>query len=287
MPIVKESDGTTAALTLTVETTLRDIATLGSFVLEVNLANMVDGEEVEIIVYNKVLAGDAYAVAWRETFKHAQDQLIVQSEPVRALNGIKCTITQTGGVGRTYKWNLIQIDADSVVASIFALLDTEIAAIKAKTDNLPVDPADASDIAAAFAITNAFIDTEVAAILAAVDTEVGAIKAKTDNLPINPASQTNLDVAVSTRAAPGAAMTLTVGERDAAAAALLDLAAAIEAGLTVRQLLRLVGATLAGKVSGAGSGTEVFRNAVADSKDRVTATVDASGNRTAIVTDVT
>jgi hypothetical protein len=30
-----------------------------------------------------------------------------------------------------------------------------------------------------------------------------------------------------------------------------------------------------------------FRNAVADSKDRITATVDADGNRSAITTDVT
>lgn len=74
-------------------------------------------------------------------------------------------------------------------------VDTEIAAIKAKTDNLPSDPADSSDIAASFSTVNntlstiaAYIDTEVAAILAAVDTEIAAIKAKTDNLPASPAA---------------------------------------------------------------------------------------------------
>lgn len=51
-------------------------------------------------------------------------------------------------------------------------LDTEIAAIKAKTDNLPADPADASDIAGSFATVNTkldtiddFLDTEIADIL--------------------------------------------------------------------------------------------------------------------------
>jgi len=70
-----------------------------------------------------------------------------------------------------------------------------ISAIKAKTDNLPSDPADASDIAAAFSTVNStlstiasYVDTEVASILAAVDTEVAAIKAKTDNLPTSPAA---------------------------------------------------------------------------------------------------
>ena len=68
---------------------------------------------------------------------------------------------------------------------------------------------------------------------------------------------------------------------------LLDQAAGVETGLTVRGALRLALAALAGKLSGAGTTTEIFRNSVADSKARITATVDASGNRTAITTDVT
>jgi hypothetical protein len=69
--------------------------------------------------------------------------------------------------------------------------------------------------------------------------------------------------------------------------ALLDRTDGVEAGLTPRGHMRLTGAVLAGEVSGAGTGTEVFRNAVADSKARITATVDTSGNRTAITSDVT
>ncbi len=57
-------------------------------------------------------------------------------------------------------------------------LDTEIAAIKAKTDNLPSDPADASDIAASFTTVNSKLDT----IDDFIDTEIAAIKAKTDQL---------------------------------------------------------------------------------------------------------
>jgi len=97
------------------------------------------------------------------------------------------------------------------VDTVDDFLDTEVAAIKAKTDALPTDPADASDIAASFATVNGtlatiagYIDTEVASILAAVDTEVAAIKAKTDNLPADPADAsdiaarfTTLDTAVA------------------------------------------------------------------------------------------
>lgn len=58
----------------------------------------------------------------------------------------------------------------------------------------------------------------------------------------------------------------------------------IEAGLTVRGALRLISAALAGKLSGAPAGPIVIRN-VGDTTDRITATVDADGNRTSVTTD--
>jgi hypothetical protein len=95
------------------------------------------------------------------------------------------------------------------VDTVDDFLDTEIAAIKAKTDNLPSDPADASDIASAFTTVNTkldtiddFLDTEAAAILAAVDTEVAAILALLDDArtepgqgapPVNPDLATKID----------------------------------------------------------------------------------------------
>lgn len=59
----------------------------------------------------------------------------------------------------------------------------------------------------------------------------------------------------------------------------------IEAGLTFLDFCKGVDAILLGKVSGAATVTNTFRNAVADTKNRVVATVDADGNRTAIVYD--
>lgn len=143
-------------------------------------------------------------------------------------------------------------------------LDTEVAAIKAKTDNLPASPASEATLST----IAGYIDTEVAGILAAVDTEVAAIKAKTDLIPAAPAAVGDIPTA------------------NANADALLDRANAIEAGATPRQSLRLMLAALAGKLSGAATATVTIRNAVADSKDRIVATVDADGNRTAVTTDV-
>ncbi len=67
---------------------------------------------------------------------------------------------------------------------------------------------------------------------------------------------------------------------------LLDRSAGVETSWTVRQALRIILSALAGKVSGAGTTTIVFRDQ-ADSKDRISATVDSSGNRTAITYDKT
>lgn len=68
--------------------------------------------------------------------------------------------------------------------------------------------------------------------------------------------------------------------------ALLDRSAGVETGLTFRQWLRLAASTLFGKASGLETTTAVFRD-FGDTKDRITATVDANGNRTAVTRDAT
>jgi hypothetical protein len=85
----------------------------------------------------------------------------------------------TGATGATIAADIITIDD---------FLDTEVAAIKAKTDNLPADPADASDIAASFTTVNTALTT----IDDFLDTEIAAIKAKTDNLPADPADASDI-----------------------------------------------------------------------------------------------
>jgi hypothetical protein len=63
-------------------------------------------------------------------------------------------------------------------------------------------------------------------------------------------------------------------------------ALAIETGYTAKQSMRLMLSALAGKLSGAATTTVTIRNA-ADSKDRIVATVDSDGNRTAVTHDTT
>ena len=85
---------------------------------------------------------------------------------------------------------LASANLDTQLAAIDDAIDTEVAAIKAKTDNLPADPADASDIAAAFATVNTKLNT----IDDYLDTEIAAIKAVTDQFVFSTANRVDAQV---------------------------------------------------------------------------------------------
>lgn len=61
----------------------------------------------------------------------------------------------------------------------------------------------------------------------------------------------------------------------------------VESGLTALDALKIIAAAVGGKVSGGGTTTITIRNAFADSKNRIIATVDTDGNRSAITYDLT
>lgn len=104
-----------------------------------------------------------------------------------------------------------------------------------------------------------------------IDTEVAAIKAKTDNLPSDPADASDIAAAIAGLDIP------TVDE-------IWD--EAVDGTVTARQSMRLQNSALAGKASGLDTTSVAFRD-LADTKDRITATVTADGNRTAVTTDLT
>jgi hypothetical protein len=114
-------------------------------------------------------------------------------------------------------------------------------------------------------------------VLTAALTAVGSIGA----LFVN-----TLDAAISTRgtAKAGDAMALTAGERTTTAGVFLSQL--LEGVHTVGDGLRIMLAALAGKSNGGGTSTNNFRD-VADGKNRIAATVDNDGNRTALTLDGT
>jgi hypothetical protein len=144
--------------------------------------------------------------------------------------------------------------------------NTSIAAILVDTAEIGAAGAGLTALATQASVNTIddFLDTEVAAILAAVDTEVAAIKAKTDNLPAAPAATGDIPTA------------------GAIADAVHD--EVVDGTLTFREATRLQDSALFGKLSGAATTSIAIRDA-ADTKDRITATVDTDGNRTAVTLD--
>ena len=66
----------------------------------------------------------------------------------------------------------------------------------------------------------------------------------------------------------------------------IDVPAFIEGTLTIDKALRIILASAAGKLSGAATTSITIRD-TDDTKDRVVATVDSDGNRTAVTLDAT
>jgi len=82
------------------------------------------------------------------------------------------------------------VDDDvAVVDGRVQTVDGVVDAVKAKTDNLPPDPADQSQVEAAVTAAHATTD----GLVTTVDTVADAIKSKTDNLPSDPADQSDLE----------------------------------------------------------------------------------------------
>jgi len=111
------------------------------------------------------------------------------------------------------------------------------------------------------------LNTGVASVTGSVGSVVGLTAA-------------NLDVAVSTRAAPGDNMGLDAAAVDAIWDEILD------SGFSGRELVRGFASALMAKISGAEVLAPVFRD-VADTKNRISATTDATGNRLAVTLDLT
>lgn len=101
---------------------------------------------------------------------------------------------------------------------------------------------------------------------------------------VNAADYVGASKTLTIDAAP--VFTIAVGDHVTITAIPAPLANVVEGSLTELHVLRLILAAVAGKLSGAATTSVAIRD-VADSKNRIAATVDADGNRTAVTLDAT
>jgi hypothetical protein len=109
MTWILSDSGTTAALTISSETTLATDTNNGTFTLEVDTSNMVLGDLLEIRIYTITLAGGTLTQAWKGTYQHLQINNHKVSPPIASDQSIRCTLNQTAGSGRTYAWKMLRI----------------------------------------------------------------------------------------------------------------------------------------------------------------------------------
>jgi|SRR5579864_3240567 len=115
-------------------------------------------------------------------------------------------------------------------------------------------------------------------LLEATASALAALSAKIGN----PAGATLAADIAALAGTLAAGVGLNAAERAALSTALLDLANGVEIGITVRQALRLIGAACAGQAGGGSTTTMTFQAMGNPGTTRISATVDASGDRTAI-----
>lgn len=181
----------------------------------------------------------------------------------------------------------------STLGSLYAIVGNPAATLNSKIDVID-DYIDTeigdihTDVADIHADLVHIHDTD----LPAVKTDTGLIKVATDKLQFSVANdvKATLDSETVTAASVTDKTGYSISGAKTTLDALNDIAAAsvwavpMEGALTAKQQMNLQTAALAGKSSGGGTNTIVFQDQ-ADTKPRITATVDADGNRTAITND--
>jgi hypothetical protein len=103
------NSGTQTAV-INTEHTLEDAVANGIFILSIDLANMQNGDTMELKVYTKVLSGGALNCCMYEQFIDAQNTTVqYQSVPFPSDIEVKFTLKQTAGTGRAYPWKVIAL----------------------------------------------------------------------------------------------------------------------------------------------------------------------------------
>lgn len=81
-----------------------------TYVLQVDLGEMVAGDVVEIRAKAKVLTGSTEATIYKATFANAQGYPVVQTPPIPAPYQVTFTLKQPTGTARDFDYALMSLD---------------------------------------------------------------------------------------------------------------------------------------------------------------------------------
>ena len=115
MAVTAQASGTQTA-TVTTEHQLADVNAAGVFTFHVDTVNMVNGDILEIRIYQMVLTAGASRVVYFQGYYGAQnadvDGLIKVSVPISNeltdATSLRFSIKQTFGTGRAFPWKVLK-----------------------------------------------------------------------------------------------------------------------------------------------------------------------------------
>lgn len=257
--------------------------TVGAWFHVVVSSITVDGQTVSFVAAAfRLMAAEGVAGVPDVNVTHVSDTAQTAGDLIADTNDIQSRLPAALVSGRI----------DASVGAMAANVMTAAAAASDLTTELQAGLATSADVAT----VAGYIDTEVAAIKVVTDRLGTMIENTSDgwiwtvaSLQQAPAGGSGLDAA-GVRAAIGMA-SANLDDQLAALPTAAENATAVmgstvEGSFDLTESARLWNAALAGKASGLAGSAATFRD-LADSKDRIVATVDADGNRTAVTRDVT
>ena len=168
--------------------------------------NIAGGAEVTLSFSNGT-AGDAYSSGKICPLGLGTYAWHVPNAVFASLGNVSAVLSVTGGIDVHCEWLVVTTVRDTAAfgANTTTPDNASITAIKAKTDNLPSDPADQSAVEAAITAATSPLATQasVNTIDDFLDTEISAIKTKTDQLTFTTANKVDstavLDSATQTQ----------------------------------------------------------------------------------------
>lgn len=103
MPLTSEASGTQTA-TVATEHSLHTNTGAKSYMLVVDLANLANGDELELRAKAKVLTGGTRKQIDLAVFQHAQADPVAIFGPYPSAYDLEFTLKQTAGTGRAFDW---------------------------------------------------------------------------------------------------------------------------------------------------------------------------------------
>ncbi len=86
-----------------------DLPTGGTYVLVVDVANLVATERLDLVAYGKARTGDTARVIYRAVIAGSQDDPLVHMVPIPTAHYTKFTLEQNNGTGRAFPWAVYAI----------------------------------------------------------------------------------------------------------------------------------------------------------------------------------